>query len=170
MLVGAGASPMTAASAAATIGVFSIVGRLVSGVLLDRFPGQVVGAVATFIPAVGAAVLLWGGAGELGYFIAAASFGLTLGSELDLMSYLAAHQFGLKKYGVILGVLLGAIAFGGVVGPLAAGAAFDRFGDYRAFLAAIVVLTTAASLLIGSIRRPPDWGATVDAAVAPAVA
>jgi predicted MFS family arabinose efflux permease len=157
MLTGAGASAMTAASAASLIGVFSIVGRLGAGLLLDRLPSQVVGVGSTLAPVVGALVLLWGGAGEAGFLIAAASFGLTLGSEFDLMSYLCARQFGLKKYGAILGFMMGAIAFGGVVGPLAASAAFDRFGDYSAFLMIMVALMLAASLLIATVRRAPEW-------------
>jgi MFS family permease len=159
MLMGSGADKMTAASAASVIGVFSIVGRLTTGFLLDRFPAQVVGAVATLIPAIGAGVLLWGGAGHAGYFVAAASFGLTLGSEFDLMSYLTARQFGLKRYGVIVGVMMGSVAFGGVVGPLAAGAAYDRFGDYSVFLTVMLGLMVCASLLIATIRRGPDWDA-----------
>jgi predicted MFS family arabinose efflux permease len=156
MLTGAGAAPMIAASAASMIGIFSIVGRLGAGLLLDRLPAPLVGAGAALVPVAGAGVLLWGGLGEPGYFLAAAAFGLTLGSEFDLMSYLAARQFGLKKYGAILGAFLGAIAFGGVVGPLAAGAVFDRFGDYSAFMMLMVALMVAASALIGTVRRPRE--------------
>jgi MFS family permease len=166
MLIDSGAQPMTAAAAAALIGVFSLVGRLSTGALLDRFPGHVVGALATLVPLPAAALLLAPGSGELGHYLAAAAFGLTVGSEVDLLTYLVARHFGLKQFGVILGSVHGSIALGGAVGPYAAGACFDQFGSYRPFLWMIIGLMLASSLLMASLGRGPGYAGLHEAEAA----
>jgi MFS family permease len=78
ILTGTGAPLMTAARAASLIGIFSLVGRLSTGAVLDRFPAHIVGAVCFLIPIPGCVLLLSDIAGAGRYFAAAALFGLTL--------------------------------------------------------------------------------------------
>ena len=89
-----GAEPLAAAGTAALVGLFSIAGRLGVGLLLDRFPGRVVGACAYLIPIAGAALLLFDGANPVSQTVAAALFGLTLGAEVDVIAYLASRYSG----------------------------------------------------------------------------
>lgn len=155
ILTGSGAAPMTAAGAASLIGVFSLVGRLGTGAILDRFPAHIVGAASFLIPIPGCAILLADGTGAGGYFAAAAMFGLTLGAEVDVITYLATRHFGLRNFGAIQGALLCAIALGAALGPLAAAASFDRFGSYALFLASTIVLMLISALIIGSVSGGP---------------
>ncbi|CAN7323623.1 MFS transporter [Phenylobacterium sp. LjRoot225] len=151
ILTGSGAGPMRAAAAASLIGVFSLVGRLCTGAILDRVPGHIVGAASFLIPIPGFAVLLADGGGGAGYFAAAAVFGLALGSEVDVITYLATRQFGLRNFGAIQGALLCVIALGAALGPLAAGAAFDQLGSYAIFLGSAIVLLLISALVMSSV-------------------
>lgn len=92
-----GADAMTAAGVASLVGVFSIVGRLGTGVLLDRYRAAVVGAAAFLLPVVACALLLFAGANRAAQSVAAAVVGLTLGSEVDVIVYLTTRHFGLKN-------------------------------------------------------------------------
>ena len=150
ILTDSGAARMTAASAASLVGVFSLIGRLSTGAVLDRCRAHLVGAACFLIPIPGCALLLSDGTGVAGYFVAAALFGLTLGAEIDVIAYLATRYFGLKHFGAIQGALLCATALGAASGPLGAGATFDRFGSYAHFLVTTIVLMFISALVIGT--------------------
>lgn len=157
ILRGAGAAPLAAAGTASLVGVFSIVGRLGVGFLLDRFSGRVVGACAYLVPIAGAALLLIDGANPVSQSIAAALFGLTLGAEVDVIAYLASRYFGLRNFGGLFGGMVAALSLGTAFGPLASGATFDRFGSYTPFLVLTIVLMGLSSLALATLRSPPDW-------------
>jgi len=150
ILTDSGAAPITAASAASMIGVFSILGRLSTGAILDRLAAHLVGAVCFLIPIPACALLLTDAAGAGGYFVAAALFGVTLGAEIDVIAYLATRHFGLRNFGAIQGGLLCATALGAATGPLGAGATYDRYGSYALFLASTIVLMLASAFIIGT--------------------
>jgi MFS family permease len=158
ILTDAGAEPLAAAGIASLVGLFSIIGRLGTGVLLDRFPGHLVGAAAFLIPIVGAGALLLDGANPLHQSIAAAAFGLTIGSEVDVIAYLSAKHFGLRNYGALYGVQVMALGLGTAFGPLAAGMVFDHSGSYTPFLMLTIALTAVASVSL-LFLAPPRAGA-----------
>jgi len=152
MIMDGGASAVAAASSASLIGIASLLGRLGTGLLLDRFPAHVVGAVAMLLPVPGIACLLIADTGTFGHVAAALLIGFSLGAEFDLITYLAARQFGLANFGKILGALLCAVALGGSVGPMAAGAIFDSFESYRPFLVLIIGLMALCSAAMALLR------------------
>jgi predicted MFS family arabinose efflux permease len=154
ILTDRGADPLAAAGIASLIGIFSIVGRLGTGVLLDHLPGHLVGAGVFLLPIVACALLFADGANPLSQGIAAACFGLTVGAEVDVIAYLASRHFGLKNYGVLFGAMIGALALGTAFGPLAAGAAFDWYGSYAQFLVLTMVFMAASSLALATLSRP----------------
>jgi len=156
ILTDSGATPLSAAGIASLVGVFSIVGRLGTGFLLDKYPGHLVGATAFLIPIVACVLLLSDGANPVSQAVAAAIFGLTLGSEVDVIAYLAAKHFGLKNFGALYGVLQMALAAGTAFGPLAAGAVFDSNQSYSLFLMLTAVLMAASAIALftlGPVRQ-----------------
>jgi len=155
ILTDSGAAPLAAAGIASLVGIFSIVGRLGTGLLLDRFPAQNVGALAFLLPIVGCVLLLTGGADPINQAVAAASFGLTVGAEVDVIAYLAAKHFGLRNFGGLYGALVMALSLGTSFGPLSAGAIFDRFGSYAPFLMLNTVLLAMSALALLSLGRAP---------------
>ena len=154
ILTDAGATPLSAAAIASLIGIFSIIGRLGTGVLLDRFPSHIVGACAWLVPSVGCILLLTNGSDPWSQAAAAAIFGLTVGSEVDVIAYLASKHFGLKSFGALYGVLQIALAAGTAFGPLAAGAVFDQYQSYAPFLMATIVLMTASAIALFTLGPP----------------
>jgi MFS family permease len=154
VLTDSGATPMAAAGIASLVGIFSIVGRLGTGLLLDRLPAHKVGAAAYLLPIVGCALLLTAGANPISQVVAAAAFGLTVGSEVDVIGYLAARHFGLKNYGSLYGALVMALGIGTSFGPLAAGAVFDHFHGYSPFLVLDIALMAISAVALLSLGRP----------------
>jgi MFS family permease len=155
ILKGAGATPLAAAGTASLIGIFSIVGRLGTGVLLDKFPGHKVGATVFLLPIIMAVLLLLDGANPISQAIAAAALGLTVGSEVDVIAFLASKHFGLKSFGALYGALVMALTLGTAFGPLTAGAVFDHYGNYAPFLLATIVLMALSSLTLFSLGAAP---------------
>jgi predicted MFS family arabinose efflux permease len=154
ILTDRGADPLAAAGIASLVGVFSIIGRLGTGYLLDRLPGHRVGAAVFVLPIFACGLLFWDGANPISQAIAAGIFGITVGAEVDVIAYLASKHFGLKNYGVFFGAMTGALALGVAFGPLAAGAAYDRFGSYGQFLALTMVFMALSSVALATLGRP----------------
>ncbi len=152
----AGAEPLAAAGIASLVGIFSIVGRLGTGVLLDRFPGHLVGGFAFMIPILASALLLYAGENPASQVVAAAIFGLTLGSEVDVIAFLAAKYFGLRNFGALYGAMVMALSLGVAFGPLGAGATFDAFGGYAPFLQLTAVLMGISAVALFSLSATPD--------------
>ena len=155
ILTDSGTAPLAAAGIASLIGVFSVIGRLGTGLLLDRFPGHLVGAAIFLLANVACALLLWHGENPVSQSVAASIFGLTLGAEIDVIAYLATRHFGLRNFGGLFGGLVAALNLGSAFGPLAAGATYDRTGSYSSFLILTMVLMTVSALALASLRKPP---------------
>lgn len=155
ILKDSGADPLAAAGVASLIGIFSIIGRLGTGFLLDRFPSHLIGAGAFIIPIIACVLLIVDGSNPLNQAIAAAIFGLTLGSEVDVIAYLAAKYFGLKNFGALYGALVMALSLGTAFGPLGAGAVFDHYNSYEPFLILTAVLMGASAIAVFSLASTP---------------
>lgn len=145
---------MAAAGIVSLVGIFSIFGRLGTGLLLDRFPAHMVGAGAFLLPIIACALLFFDGANPLSQAVAAAIFGLTVGAEVDVIAYLVSRHFGLKNFGVFSGAMIGALALGVAFGPLGAGAAFDWYGSYAQFLVLTMAFMAVSSLALATLSRP----------------
>lgn len=148
-----GAAPMEAAGVASLVGVFSIVGRLGTGLLLDRFRGALVGAVVFLLPIAACLLLMFVGGSWAAQILAAAVIGLTLGSEVDVVVYLTTRHFGLKNFGALYGGLIMALSIGTAIGPLVAAAIFDAQGSYELFLGLTIVCMAGSSLALASLPR-----------------
>ena len=155
ILTDRGAAPLEAAGIASLVGIFSIVGRLGTGALLDRFPGHLIGAAAFLLPIIASVLLLLDGANPLSQVIAAAVLGLTVGSEVNVITYLAARHFGLKNFGALYGALLMAFSLGTACGPLAAGAVFDHYASYAPFLKLAGLLTALSAVALLTLGPTP---------------
>ncbi|MEW9856084.1 MFS transporter [Novosphingobium sp. M1R2S20] len=155
-----GVDPVAAAGLASLIGIFSLIGRLTTGLLLDRFAASLVGAVVFLLPVGSCLVLILAPSSYSALAVAATLVGLTLGAEIDVVVYLLSRHFGLKNFGGLYGGLLAALSIGTAAGPLAASAVYDSTGSYEPFLWAVLGFMAASSVAIASLpRRAPDWNA-----------
>ena len=155
VLTARGATATGAAGVASLIGLSSIVGRLGTGLLIDRFPAHLVGSGVFLLPAAGALVLLASGPTGAGPMVAAALIGLTLGAEIDVIVYILTWHFGLRAFGALYGALLIALSLGTAIGPLVAARVFDQAGSYDPFLKLTVALMLASSAALFSLPARP---------------
>jgi MFS family permease len=112
------------------IGVGSTAGRFFLGGLADRM-GR---APAMVLMVVGMALsqLVWAASsGFWGLAVFAFFYGAFYGGFVALLPALVMDFFGGRSIGAILGVLYTSVAFGTLVGPAAAGFAFDACGSYQ---------------------------------------
>lgn len=140
---------------AGLIGIAGIIGRLGTGVLLDRFHGPKIGAVIYLIPAA-ACLLLWvGEPGAAGMALVALAIGAALGAELDIMAYLAGRYFRLADYGFLFGILTGIVGCAAGFGPLFASWLRDVSGDYDKLALILMVCFLSSSILVGTLGPYP---------------
>jgi MFS family permease len=154
ILTASGLSKAAAAGVAALIGLASIVGRLGTGVLLDRFSASKVGGLIFLFPVAGCLLLILLPGDLAGAMAAATLIGLTLGAEVDVIVYLVTRHFGLKAFGALFGGLLAALSIGTAAGPLGAARVFDLTGGYEPFLWLTIAFMVGSSLALFSLPQP----------------
>jgi MFS transporter, OFA family, oxalate/formate antiporter len=144
------------AQALALTGVGIFVGRLLTGLLLDRMHAPYVGSLFFVAGAAGLGILQ--GAQSSSAVLAASTLvGLALGAEGDLLSYLVRVYLGLHDFGKNYGIAFAGYGLGAVVGPVAAGRYLDATGDYSLLLvmaAGALVVACALLLTLGRYTRP----------------
>jgi len=147
LLTDRGVSPGVATSILGIVGVSTIVGRLVSGFLLDRFFGPFVAAFFFLLPC-GGIFLLSQGHGTPVVVVAGITMGVTLGAEVDLIGFLVSRYFGLRRFGAICGYLLAIFNAASGLGPYLMGVSFDVFHSYSVALSGFTAALVIASIMI----------------------
>ena len=147
LLADRGVAVGRAALAISAIGAASLVGRLVTGWLLDRFaPARVAVAMLT-IGATGAFLLAVAHSLPAG-LVAAICIGFGSGGELDVIAYSLARAFGLRSLSTLYGFNWTAWGLAGAAGPIVVGRAFDTTGSYTTTLLVLGCVTLAAAGLM----------------------
>lgn len=146
-----------AAEIAGVIGIGSIAGRLITGVLLDRINGSIVGAVGFSLPILVLLTLILSAANIPITAAAALLFGLTLGCEIDVLGYLTSRHFGMRNFGAVFGMLVGLQSLAVGAGPAIAAFVFDRTGSYQLVLIGLVPVFAASAILISTLGAYPAF-------------
>lgn len=147
LLTDQGLSSQQAATALMLLSAMGVLGRIIAGYLVDRFPPHLV-AAGLFLGVVLGLVAAFSASDIRFALVFAAMAGLGFGAETDLMPYLVAHHFGLSSFGRIFGWLYGAFAFGAVFGPLLMGVVFDATGSYHLALTILIPATITGTTLM----------------------
>lgn len=155
LLTETGISMAEAAGIASIMGLVGIVVRLSVGVLLDRLPGNLIGAVTLLLPVLGASILLIDGPSALLLSLAVAAFGAAIGAEIDVALYLATRHFGLKAFAALFNAVITFGAMMAAIGPFVGGKLHDLTGNYDALLTTIVVIMTIGALAMALIGKTP---------------
>ncbi len=159
ILTATGVSRSNAAWLASMAGAMGIVGKLVTGALLDRYRGNWIGGLTMGSVALAFALLMDGVHTPALIIIAMLVNGYTAGAKLQIASYLTVRYAGMKNFGKIYGVVTSLVALGSGLGPLVAGRIYDVAGSYALFLAAGAVGSLIAGALLVTLPRYPDWSA-----------
>ena len=157
ILVAAGETRDHAAWLASLFGIAGIVGKLVTGTLIDRVHARVVGGITLASTAVAYPLMMPQFSSPLLIVIAMMISGYAAGTKIHLCGYLTTRYAGLRNFGSVFGFMAGLIALSSSVGPLVAGASFDHFGNYVPFLLAGAAISLLCGVLIFSLPAYPDW-------------
>lgn len=163
LLTDRGVATRNAALAASLLGLASFCGRLITGVLLDRFFGPRVGFFLYGAAAAGIFVLASAGT-ALNGMVAAVLIGLGVGAEADLTPYLLTRYFGLRAFSTLYGFTWTAYAIAGAIGPVWMGKAFDATGSYASLL---TMLSVATLLSAGLLLLLPRYASRIKSHSAP---
>jgi MFS family permease len=147
LLTDRGVSPAGAALALSAMGGASLVGRLVTGWLLDRFFAARVSFGLLSAAALGVFILAGADSLTTGV-LGAALIGFGMGGEADVTPYLLSRYFGLRSFSMLLGFTWTAYALAGALGPILMGKVFDATGSYQALLVRLAAGTLAVAALM----------------------
>lgn len=156
VLLARGMTAATAAGLAGLIGIGSITGRLVGGLLLDRFDAAKVAAVSVLMPVISVLLLLGFPGSEAAAALACLIIGLSVGTEVDCAAYLSARHFGMRSFGTLFGTLNGLMLFGNGIAPVVANHVYDVTRSYELvlwFQIPACVGTALLFLLLGPYPR-----------------
>ena len=147
LLTDRGVPPSGAVLSLSAMGAASLLGRLTTGWLLDRFFAPRVGFCLLSIAALGTYLLAGAHSLTLG-IIAAALIGFGMGAEADVTPYILSRYLGLRSFAMLYGFTWTAYAIAGAVGPILMGRAFDATGSYTAFLTQLALATFLIAALL----------------------
>jgi predicted MFS family arabinose efflux permease len=165
LLTERGISAQSAALALSVMGASGILGRLTTGLLLDRFFAPYIAALMLAISGLGI-LMLTNAATALVALSGTALMGYGLGSEADVVPYLIARYFGRKHFAALYGLTWTAYAVGGATGPIVVGHFYDRAGMYQSRMVAALALTCIVGAMLSFLlpRYPAEpYNAAVDA-------
>lgn len=155
LLTDRGVDSGQAALALSVLGMASLAGRVVTGHLLDRFPGPRVAVLMLALAAAGVLGLSQARTASAG-LAAAALIGWGMGAEADVTPYLLCRFFGLRSFSTLYGLTWTAYAIAGATGPVLMGRAFDATRSYEGLLGVMAALTLAAAALMGMLPGRPS--------------
>jgi len=146
-----GFDPIQAAQVLSTIGVASILGRIIMGGTADRLGGK---HSLTISYVILSASLIW-----LLFirepwvlFVFAPVYGFTHGAFFTLISPTVAEFFGTRAHGVIFAIILFHGTIGGAISPFIAGRVFDTLGTYQPVFICLSVIAVLGLALVQLLR------------------
>ena len=165
LLTDRGVSAAGAAWSVSIIGATGLVGRLLTGLFVDRFFGPRVSQIMLLITVLGIVMLSVANSLTAG-LIAAALIGFSMGSEGDITPYLLGRYFGLKRISTLYALTWTTYAIGAATGPILVGRVFDTMGSYRPITIQLLALPALIPCLLmfalpryeiqGSRKQPVD--------------
>jgi MFS family permease len=148
---------MAAVSIYSLEGLAGLGGRLVFGLLGDRFGAARVLVLALLVQAIVA--LGYVAARDLGSFYAvAALFGFTYAGVMPLFAVIARENFPLRMMGTVIGATTMASSLGMALGPVLGGMIYDTFSSYAWLFIGAFALGIGAFLAALAFVRLPRLG------------
>jgi OFA family oxalate/formate antiporter-like MFS transporter len=138
----------------ATMAVFNASGRLMAGLLSDKF-GRIRTLAVVCLTQAAVMLAFPGLDGMLGFFLGSGVVGFSYGACLALFPATVGDFWGAKNFGLNYGLLFTAWGVGGMFGPLLAGRIADATGSYQLAYYIASGLLVAAAGLTTITKRPP---------------
>ena len=163
-----GFDAMQAAGVASVVGIGILLGRVIVGLLFDRFWAPAVAFPVLILPAISCWLLMGSSSDYLLLQVAGFLLGFAAGAESDVIAFLAARYFGMAHYGKIFGALYLFFGLCAGISPKLYGRVADVAGSYDpALQAAIVAFCAGGASLLLLGRYPPQYETRRDDGPAP---
>jgi MFS family permease len=148
-----------AARAVSATTAAALVGRLVTGFVVDRLNRRLVASATLVIQLIGLALLAHGSS-VAGAYAGCALFGLGVGNLTTLPGLILAAEWPRERFSALVGLVVGINQFTFAFGPSLVGAVRDWTGTYGPALGACAALQaiSAALILLGPGRAPSTRG------------
>ena len=161
--IGCGIAPMSAVSIYSVEGLAGLGGRVLLGLLADRYGAKPVLIAGLMVQALAIASYLL--VDRLGQFYAlAVVFGTAYGGVMPLYAVLAREAFGQRVMGTVFGAMTMASSIGMAFGPWAGGRIFDAFNSYMwLYIGASGVALGAVAVAFAFTAQPQRDGSLVPA-------
>ncbi len=153
-----GFAPAQGATVMSVMALGILAGRVITGMLFDRFWAPAVLVPILLGPALACWLLMGTGASMPVLLVAAVLLGFAAGAESDLIAFLAGKYFGMAHYGKIYGLLYMPFGIGSAISPAIYGVVRDRTGSYDAMLVVAIGLFAIGGLLPLTLGRYPVFG------------
>jgi MFS family permease len=163
MLTDRGIPIGVAVGAMSISGMALIIGRLLTGYLLDHIFAIYIAIFFVLLPFFGLGILLSGASGRWP-LVSAVIMGLSLGAEFDMMPFLVSRYFGVRAFGSLSGIIFMSVNFANAAGMLMMGWCFQLKHTYMPVLYCFEVLLVVALALFSTLgkyrfpapKRQPD--------------
>jgi MFS family permease len=154
--IGCGIAPLAAVSIYSVEGLAGLGGRLLLGLLADRFGAKPVLIAGLLVQA--AAIASYLAVDRLGEFYALSFvFGTAYGGVMPLYAVLARQSFGQAIMGTVFGAMTMASSIGMAFGPWAGGLIFDVFNSYVwLYIGASTVAVGAVAVALAFASPPGE--------------
>jgi MFS family permease len=136
-----------AARAVSVTTAAALIGRLATGVVVDRLNRRAVASVTLGIQMVGLAWLAWRPS-PLAVYAGCVLFGLGVGNLTTLPGLILALEWPRERFSALVGLVVGINQFTFAFGPSLVGVIRDWSGTYRLALGACAALQMIAAVLV----------------------
>ena len=131
----------------------SLVGRILMGVLADRYAKKHVMLLIYAIVALSIPLLFVAG-DERALYVFALAFGIGLGGDYMIIPLMAAELFGLQALGRVMGIVLTADGVAEAVAPMLVAKIRDVTGSYAPGFALLIALAATGALAVALLPKP----------------
>src|SRR5204863_9290673 len=147
-----GVAPSSAVLLLGVIGIGSTAGRFVLGGLADRMGRQL--SLLLMFAGMALALAVWVISADFWSLVAFAfTYGVFYGGWVAILPAVVMDYFGGRNVSGIIGILYTSVAFGTLIGPSAAGFAFDLSHNYTLPILASAAANGVAALIVAAMMR-----------------
>ncbi len=146
-VVDRGLESWTAAAILSLIGLFNIIGSLLSGYLSTKISKKIILSVIYSLRGLSIIFFIFLPASNINAFIFGASFGFLWLSTVPATSGIVAHMFGTKYLGLLYGIVFLSHQVGSFFGAYLGGLFHDLYGSYEYVWYLAIALSVFAAII-----------------------
>ena len=130
----------------------SLIGRILMGVLADRWAKKHVMLLIYTIVALSIPLLFFASS-QAALYAFALAFGIGLGGDYMIIPLMAAELFGLQSLGRVMGIVLTADGIAEAVTPMAVASLRDASGSYGPGFVLLIALAVVGAVAVAALPR-----------------